>query len=80
MRIAQMHRSSRRSIPYPALVAPHQVSRLWDAALLWARHRTPYLSLIGGMGQTHPTQMGVNRPDAMVGEQGYQQRRDADQV
>ncbi|KAJ7875591.1 hypothetical protein B0H14DRAFT_2715737 [Mycena olivaceomarginata] len=34
----------------------------------------------GGMGQTHPTQMGVNRPDALVGEQGYQQRRDADQV
>ncbi|KAJ6562207.1 hypothetical protein B0H19DRAFT_1143839 [Mycena capillaripes] len=34
-----------------------------------------------GMGNTHPTQMG-NRPtgDAMVGEQGYHQRQDADQV
>ncbi|KAJ7628004.1 hypothetical protein DFH06DRAFT_1141502 [Mycena polygramma] len=34
----------------------------------------------GGMGQTHPTQMG-NRPatDVPVGEQGYQQRQDADE-
>ncbi|KAJ7910878.1 hypothetical protein B0H13DRAFT_2272285 [Mycena leptocephala] len=35
----------------------------------------------GGMGTTHPTQMGT-RPtaDTMVGEQGYQQRQDADQA
>ncbi|KAJ7722389.1 hypothetical protein B0H16DRAFT_357423 [Mycena metata] len=34
-----------------------------------------------GMGYTNPTQMG-NRPvgDAMVGEQGYQQRQNADQT
>ncbi|KAK7042036.1 hypothetical protein R3P38DRAFT_2888227 [Favolaschia claudopus] len=44
-------------------------------------YSTPGGPTTGGMGNTHPTQMG-GRPTtgAMVGEQDYQQRQDADQA